>query len=210
MTQLEARSKSFGAALSSALKSASVRWQEPGGCAQKPRQSPDRYRALRRHEAAENLVNSAAGSLTSGPHEWPLSVGLSSLFGFAKGGVPRTIQPFAAGGIVSARPPISRLAAGSARWARQAPKPFLPLKRGPDGRLGVSRQVRAAVAARRLSSTFQTRTPAASASRRRRFRDADARDGEGQSAGCEGARPLPLWERIARPKSRRHWHGRAW
>ncbi|MET3613263.1 phage-related minor tail protein [Rhizobium aquaticum] len=136
MTQLEARSKSFGAALSSALKSASVDGKSLEDVLKGLAHRLTDIALSAGTKPLENLVNSAAGSLastlTSG-----LSGGLSSLLGFAKGGVPGAIQPFAAGGVVSA-PTYFPTGGGIGLMGEAGSEAILPLKRGPDGRLGVA------------------------------------------------------------------------
>ncbi|MCD2172021.1 phage tail tape measure protein [Rhizobium sp. C4] len=132
MTQLEARSKSFGAALSSALKSASVDGKSLEDVLKSLGNRLTDIALSAGMKPLENLVNSAAGSLTSS-----LSTGLSSLLGFAKGGVPGAIQPFAAGGVVSA-PTYFPMGGGLGLMGEAGSEAILPLKRGPDGRLGVA------------------------------------------------------------------------
>jgi phage-related minor tail protein len=136
MTQLEARSKSFGAALSSALKSASVDGKSLEDVLKGLGNRLTDIALSAGMKPLENLVNSAAGSLTSSLTS-SLSGGLSSLLGFAKGGVPGTIQPFAAGGVVSA-PTYFPMSGGFGLMGEAGSEAILPLKRGPDGRLGVA------------------------------------------------------------------------
>ncbi|WP_244465816.1 phage tail length tape measure family protein [Devosia soli] len=66
---------------------------------------------------------------------------LSGLFGggFANGGVfsGGHVQPFANGGIVS-RPTLFPMASGAGLMGEAGPEAIMPLRRGPDGRLGVS------------------------------------------------------------------------
>lgn len=136
MTQLEARSKSFGAALSSALKSASVDGKSLEDVLKSLGNRLTDIALSAGMKPLENLVNSAAGSLTSSLTNG-LSGGLSSLLGFAKGGVPGAIQPFAAGGVVSA-PTYFPMGGGLGLMGEAGSEAILPLKRGPDGRLGVA------------------------------------------------------------------------
>lgn len=132
MTQLEARSKSFGAALSSALKSASVDGKSLEDVLKGLASRLTDIALSAGMKPLENMMNSAAGSLTSS-----LTGSLSSLLGFAKGGVPGAIQPFAAGGIVSA-PTYFPMGGGLGLMGEAGSEAILPLKRGPDGRLGVA------------------------------------------------------------------------
>ncbi len=136
MTQLEARSKSFGAALSSALKSASVDGKSLEDVLKSLGNRLTDIALSAGMKPLENLVNSAAGSLTSSLTNG-LSGGLSSLLGFAKGGVPGAIQPFAAGGVVSA-PTYFPTGGGIGLMGEAGSEAILPLKRGSDGRLGVA------------------------------------------------------------------------
>lgn len=140
MTQLEARSKSFGAALSSALKSASVDGKSLEDVLKSLGNRLTDIALSAGMKPLENLVNGAAGSLTtalSGSLTGGLPGGLSSLLGFAKGGVPGAIQPFAAGGVVSA-PTYFPMGGGFGLMGEAGSEAILPLKRGPDGRLGVA------------------------------------------------------------------------
>lgn len=136
MTQLEARSRSFGAALSSALKSASVDGKSLEDVLKSLGNRLTDIALSAGMKPLENLVNSTAGSLTSTLTSG-LSGGLSSLLGFAKGGVPGSIQPFAAGGVVSA-PTYFPTGGGLGLMGEAGSEAILPLKRGPDGRLGVA------------------------------------------------------------------------
>lgn len=136
MTQLEARSRSFGAALSSALKSASVDGKSLEDVLKSLGNRLTDIALSAGMKPLENLVNSAAGSLTTSLTNG-LSGGLSSLLGFARGGVPGTIQPFAAGGVVSA-PTYFPVGGGLGLMGEAGSEAILPLKRGSDGRLGVA------------------------------------------------------------------------
>lgn len=136
MTQLEVRSKSFGAALSSALKSASVDGKSLEDVLKSLGNRLTDIALSAGMKPLENLVNSAAGSLTSSLTNG-LSGGLSGLLGFAKGGVPGAIQPFAAGGVISA-PTYFPMGGGLGLMGEAGSEAILPLKRGPDGRLGVA------------------------------------------------------------------------
>lgn len=136
MTQLEARSKSFGAALSSALKSASVDGKSLEDVLKSLGNRLTDIALSAAMKPLENLVDSAAGSLTSSL-TGSLSGGLSSLLGFARGGVAGSIQPFAAGGVVSA-PTYFPMGGGLGLMGEAGSEAILPLKRGADGRLGVA------------------------------------------------------------------------
>lgn len=64
---------------------------------------------------------------------------LGGLFGFANGGVfsGGHVQPFARGGIVNG-PTLFPMANGAGLMGEAGPEAIMPLRRGPDGRLGVS------------------------------------------------------------------------
>jgi phage-related minor tail protein len=132
MTQLEARSKSFGAALSSALKSASVDGKSLEDVLKSLANRLTDIALSAGLKPLETTLNSAVSGLTSS-----LSTGLSSLLGFAKGGVPGAIQPFASGGVVSA-PTYFPTSGGFGLMGEAGSEAILPLKRGSDGRLGVA------------------------------------------------------------------------
>lgn len=64
---------------------------------------------------------------------------LGALLGFASGGVfaAGTVTPFASGGVVSS-PTVFPMASGAGLMGEAGPEAIMPLKRGPDGRLGVT------------------------------------------------------------------------
>ena len=137
MTQLEARSKSFGAALSSALKSASVDGKSLEDVLKSLGNRLTDIALSAGLKPLETAVNSAASSLTSS-----LTASLSGLLGFAKGGVPGAlqpfaVQPFASGGVVSA-PTYFAMGGNVGLMGEAGSEAILPLKRGADGRLGVA------------------------------------------------------------------------
>lgn len=162
MTQLEARSKSFGAALSSALKSASVDGKSLEDVLKSLGNRLTDIALSAGMKPLENLVNSAAGSLTTSLTNG-LSGGLSSLLGFAKGGVPGSIQPFAAGGVVSA-PTYFPMGGGLGLMGEAGSEAILPLKRGSDGRLGVAAGAGAATPTQTI--VFNVSTPDAGSFRK--------------------------------------------
>ncbi len=86
-------------------------------------------------------LTSALGSLTGG---------LVSALGFARGGVvsggvAAPVQAFARGGVVSG-PTVFPMARGIGLMGEAGPEAILPLRRGADGRLGVSAEGRSASA----------------------------------------------------------------
>lgn len=124
LDDLEARSQSFGHALSGALKNATV-----GG-----KSLEDTLKSLgsRLSDIALSSALKPLDTLLSG-----LVSGLGSALGFAAGGVPGRVTPFAEGGVVSA-PTYFSLASGTGLAGEAGAEAILPLKRGSDGSLGVS------------------------------------------------------------------------
>ncbi|MCO6186685.1 phage tail tape measure protein [Rhizobium sp. L1K21] len=128
LSDLEARSRSFGAALTGALKSAA----SDG----KGLEDVLRGLALRVSEISlsaglkplENLLTSSVSSVASS---------LPSLLGFANGGVPGRVQPFAAGGVVSS-PTFFPMGGDVGLMGEAGTEAVMPLKRGADGKLGVA------------------------------------------------------------------------
>ncbi|THV14205.1 phage tail tape measure protein [Rhizobium rhizophilum] len=136
LDDLESRSASFGRALTSALKGATT-----GG---KGLEEVLRGVGLRLTDIAlsaglkplETLLGDAAGNLIGG-----LTSGLGSALGggvtaYAAGGVPGRVMPFADGGVVSV-PTYFPMAGGAGLMGEAGAEAILPLKRGPDGALGV-------------------------------------------------------------------------
>lgn len=132
LDDLEGRSKSFGAALTSALKGAVV-----GG---KGLEETLRMVGTRLADIAlsaglkplEGLLGNALTGLISG-----LTAGFGTIMPFAQGGVPGRVTPFAAGGVVSA-PSYFPLGGDLGLMGEEGTEAILPLKRGADGALGVA------------------------------------------------------------------------
>ncbi len=128
LDDLERRSQGFGAALTGALKSATL-----GG-----KGLEDTLKAVGERLAGVALsaglkpLDTLVSSLTAG-----LANGLGSLFAFADGGVPGRVTPFAAGGVVSA-PTYFPMGGDFGLMGEAGTEAVLPLKRGADGTLGVS------------------------------------------------------------------------
>lgn len=128
LDDLERRSQGFGAALTGALKSATL-----GG-----KGLEDTLRAVGERLAGVALsaglkpLDTLMSSLTAG-----LANGLGSLFAFADGGVPGRVTPFAAGGVVPA-PTYFPMGGDLGLMGEAGTEAVLPLKRGADGTLGVS------------------------------------------------------------------------
>ena len=68
-----------------------------------------------------------------------LAGNLAGVLPFAKGGVPGSIMPFAAGGVVSA-PTFFNVGGRTGLMGEAGAEAILPLRRGPDGSLGVASQ----------------------------------------------------------------------
>lgn len=141
LDDLESRSASFGRALTSALRGATS-----GG---KGLEEVLRSVGLRLTDLAlsaglkplEHLLGDVAGNLVGGLSS-SLSSSLGSALGggvtaFAQGGIPGRVTPFAEGGVVSA-PTYFPMAGGTGLMGEAGAEAILPLKRGPDGALGVA------------------------------------------------------------------------
>jgi len=113
MTDLEARSQRFGAALTGALKSATS-----GG------------------KGLEDVLKGLGNRLT----DITLAAGLKpleGLLGNAVGSLIGSVTPFADGGVVRS-PSYFPMDGGTGLMGEAGPEAILPLKRGPDGALGVA------------------------------------------------------------------------
>lgn len=128
LESLERLSGNFGSQLSGALKSAAVSGRE----------LDDVLRRVGLNLAGMALtqglkpLQSLTGSLFSG-----LLGGLSGILPFAKGGVPGSVVPFASGGVVSS-PSYFPLGGNIGLMGEAGSEAILPLRRGPDGSLGVA------------------------------------------------------------------------
>lgn len=118
LDQLEVRAKSFGAALTGALKGAVVEGRSLDEVL--------RSLALR---LSDRLVNASLK-----PLEGLLDGAMGGLLG---GGAVRSILPFAEGGVVGG-PTLFPLGRDVGLMGEAGAEAILPLSRGPDGRLGVS------------------------------------------------------------------------
>jgi phage-related minor tail protein len=87
--------------------------------------------------ATSNIFEMIFPKPTSDAGNW--ATNLFRSLGFARGGVfaGGRVQPFALGGVVT-RPMLFPLANGTGLMGEAGPEAIMPLKRGPDGRLGVS------------------------------------------------------------------------
>lgn len=84
-------------------------------------------------------VNSAASGTGGGGFLGGLFGWIGKIFGFAKGGVfdQHGVTAFAKGGVVN-KPTVFPFAKGVGLMGEAGPEAIMPLRRGPDGRLGVS------------------------------------------------------------------------
>lgn len=135
LDDLENRSKSFGAALTGALKSATT----GGNGLESTLKSLGSQLANISLSSGLQPLQSALSTLASSATS-SLSSGISSLFAFEKGGVPGSVTPFANGGIVSSPTYFGMNGGNTGLMGEAGSEAILPLKRGADGSLGVATQ----------------------------------------------------------------------
>ncbi len=135
LDDLEGRSKSFGTALTSALKSATVGGHDLEGTLKSLGGQLSNIALSSGLQPLQSALSSLASSATSS-----LSSGFSSLFAFEKGGVPGAITPVAKGGVVSSPTYFGMNGGNTGLMGEAGSEAILPLKRGPDGALGVATQ----------------------------------------------------------------------
>lgn len=135
LDDLESRSKSFGSALTSALKSASTGGSDLESTLKSLGTQLSNISLSSGLQPLQSALSSLASSATSS-----LSSGISSLFAFEKGGVPGSITPFANGGIVSSPTYFGMNGGNTGLMGEAGSEAILPLKRGSDGSLGVATQ----------------------------------------------------------------------
>lgn len=128
LDDLEARSRSFGTALTSALKGAVL---DGDSLIEVLQNIAYRFSSISLDVGLKPLETSVA-SLVSGA-----SNALSGALGFSHGGVPGRVQAFASGGIVS-QPTYFPMPGGTGLMGEAGTEAIMPLRRGPDGRLGVA------------------------------------------------------------------------
>jgi phage-related minor tail protein len=125
---LEARSRSFGTALTSALKGAVL---DGDSLIEVLQNIAYRFSSISLDVGLKPLETSVA-SLVSGTSNL-----LSGALGFSHGGVPGRVQAFASGGVVS-QPTYFPMPGGAGLMGEAGSEAIMPLKRGSDGRLGVA------------------------------------------------------------------------
>lgn len=155
IAEAERLARGFGRVVGDALTGAALKGREADDVL---RALAGRLSALALDMAFKPLEQGVAGVLQGALG------GLGSAFGFAKGGALAhgRVVPFAQGGVVAA-PTYFPMAGGALGLMGEAgAEAILPLKRGPDGRLGVA----AGTGGRAVSVTVNVATPDASSFRR--------------------------------------------
>ena len=128
LDDLEARSRSFGSAITTALKGAVI---DGDSLIEVLQNIAYRFSSISLDIGLKPLETSI-GSMVSGASNM-----LTSALGFSHGGVPGRVQAFATGGVVS-QPTYFPMAGGTGLMGEVGSEAIMPLKRGPDGRLGVA------------------------------------------------------------------------
>lgn len=128
LDDLESRSRSFGTALSSALKGAVL---DGDSLIEVLQNVAYRFSSISLDVGLKPLETSVAG-LVSGASSL-----LSGALGFSHGGMPGRVQAFAAGGVVG-QPTYFPMPNGAGLMGEAGAEAIMPLRRGPDGRLGVA------------------------------------------------------------------------
>jgi len=128
LDDLEARSRSFGSAITTALKGAVI---DGDSLIEVLQNIAYRFSSISLDVGLKPLETSI-GSMVSGASNM-----LSGALGFSHGGVPGRVQAFATGGVVS-QPTYFPMAGGTGLMGEAGSEAIMPLKRGPDGRLGVA------------------------------------------------------------------------
>lgn len=128
LDDLEARSRSFGTALTSALKGAVL---DGDSLIEVLQNIAYRFSSISLDVGLKPLETSVASLVSS------TSNALSGALAYSHGGVPGRVQAFASGGIVS-QPTYFPMPGGTGLMGEAGTEAIMPLKRGPDGRLGVA------------------------------------------------------------------------
>ncbi|MDB5551330.1 MAG: tail protein [Rhizobium sp.] len=128
LDDLEARSRSFGSAITTALKGAVL---DGDSLIEVLQNIAYRFSSISLDVGLKPLETSI-GSMVSGASNM-----LTSALGFSHGGVPGRVQAFATGGVVS-QPTYFPMAGGTGLMGEAGSEAIMPLKRGPDGWLGVA------------------------------------------------------------------------
>jgi phage-related minor tail protein len=128
LDDLGARSRSFGSAITTALKGAVI---DGDSLIEVLQNIAYRFSSISLDVGLKPLETSI-GSMVSGASNM-----LSGAIGFSHGGVPGRVQAFATGGVVS-QPTYFPMSGGTGLMGEAGSEAIMPLKRGPDGRLGVA------------------------------------------------------------------------
>lgn len=129
LDELTRKANSFGSALSSAMKQATV---ESRSLEDVLRHLGNRMIAITLDAGMaplEGLMGNAIASLTGG---------LRNVLPFARGGVPGRVTGFADGGVVAEPSYFAMPDSNVGLMGEAGAEAIMPLRRGPDGRLGVA------------------------------------------------------------------------
>ena len=128
LDDLEARSRSFGTALTTALKGAVI---DGDSLAEVLQGIAYRFSSISLDVGLKPLQDQLTSSISG------VTGALSSAIGFLHGGVPGQVQAFATGGIVS-QPTYFPMGGQTGLMGEAGSEAIMPLRRGADGRLGVA------------------------------------------------------------------------
>jgi phage-related minor tail protein len=128
LDDLEARSRSFGSAITTALKGAVI---DGDSLIEVLQNIAYRFSSISLDVGLKPLESSIAGMVSGASNM------LSGALGFSHGGVPGHVQAFASGGIVS-QPTYFPMAGGAGLMGEAGAEAIMPLRRGADGRLGIA------------------------------------------------------------------------
>jgi len=145
LDELREKADSFGGALSSALKQATV---DGRSLDEVLRGLGNRMVGIALDAGMKPLEQVVSSSIAG------LSGNLGRLLPFAKGGVPGRMTAFADGGVVGGPSYFSMPGGDTGLMGEAGAEAILPLQRGPDGRLGV-----ASGSAAPVQVTFNVTTP---------------------------------------------------
>ena len=127
LDDLETRSRSFGSALTSALKGAVI---EGDSLTEVLQGLATRISSIALDSGLHPLETRLSGMISG------FTGSLGQALGYARGGLPGRIEAFADGGVVSG-PTYFASGGGIGLMGEAGSEAILPLRRGPDGRLGV-------------------------------------------------------------------------
>ena len=128
LSNLEGLAQGFGSQLTGALKSAATSGRSLEDVL---RRIGLNLAGMALNQGLAPLQGLASSALSS------FAGGLAGIFGFAKGGVPGRVTPFAAGGVV-AQPTYFPMNGGMGLMGEAGAEAIMPLQRTADGRLGVA------------------------------------------------------------------------